>query len=296
MKKNFAFTIAEIMITLTVVGIISAIVLPAALHNKPDENVMKFKKAHNTLYQVIRNLITSTKYCDGDLGYRPNPDDGGCGDNKIQILNWPPELYRANQTYFCKTIADLLSAKRVNCIQEASWDYDHILLSNESIYNVPIEQVDDGEGGTRYKATLGAVTSSTIQSAKEYMDTACKKRAKIMGSQIVTTDDTVYYETSSKTEFGVQHIGPSDDNGLADIIHARYFAPPGKPPVFSDEKGFDVAYKIFCIDVDGIPGTASADDCVNECPFGYGIRADGKIMPGARASEWLKKDIQGEGQ
>ena len=29
-----------------------------------------------------------------------------------------------------------------------------------------------------------------------------------------------------------------------------------------------------------------------EDPFGYGIRVDGKIILGARAQEWLNKNIQ----
>ena len=45
-----------------------------------------------------------------------------------------------------------------------------------------------------------------------------------------------------------------------------------------------------CIDIDGIPTNATTDDCVNECPFGYSLRADGKIFLGAKAKEWLAKD------
>ena len=38
------------------------------------------------------------------------------------------------------------------------------------------------------------------------------------------------------------------------------------------------------MDIDGIGK--------GEDPFGYGIRADGKVLPGARADEWLQKSIQ----
>ena len=38
------------------------------------------------------------------------------------------------------------------------------------------------------------------------------------------------------------------------------------------------------MDVDGINK--------GEDPFGYGIRADGKIIMGARADEWMNKSIQ----
>ena len=59
-----------------------------------------------------------------------------------------------------------------------------------------------------------------------------------------------------------------------------------------DSRGFVRVYKNFCIDIDGIPANATRYDCVNECPFGYGIRYDGKILNGLRAEEWLEKTIQ----
>ena len=47
---------------------------------------------------------------------------------------------------------------------------------------------------------------------------------------------------------------------------------------------------MFCIDIDGVPANATETNCVNECPFGYGIRVDGKIIAGKRATEWLEKE------
>lgn len=58
MFKFKAFTLTEIMIVFTVIDVMSAIFLPVARHIMPDENVMKFKKAHNTLGAVIRELVT----------------------------------------------------------------------------------------------------------------------------------------------------------------------------------------------------------------------------------------------
>ena len=49
-----------------------------------------------------------------------------------------------------------------------------------------------------------------------------------------------------------------------------------------------------CNDIDGIPSNATQDDCINECPFGYGIRYDGKIIAGKRAQEWLERDVNEE--
>ena len=66
MKK--AFTLAEVMIVLTVIGILTAILMPIAFHSTPDQNVMKFKKANSTLGTIFRELVSSDKYFqDGDL-------------------------------------------------------------------------------------------------------------------------------------------------------------------------------------------------------------------------------------
>ena len=48
--------------------------------------------------------------------------------------------------------------------------------------------------------------------------------------------------------------------------------------------------------MDGIPdgGSENCDDKKDICPFGYGIRVDGKIYAGKRAKEWLEKSLQGE--
>ena len=61
-----------------------------------------------------------------------------------------------------------------------------------------------------------------------------------------------------------------------------------------NSEGFDAIYKPVCIDVDGIPkdGSKNCDDVKDICPFGYGIRADGKIISGARADEWMEKGFQ----
>ena len=62
MSKKFGFTLAEIMIVLVVIGVITGILIPIAVQSLPDENVMKFKKAHTTFGNVIRESVTSDKY------------------------------------------------------------------------------------------------------------------------------------------------------------------------------------------------------------------------------------------
>ena len=69
--RKFGFTLAEILIVLVIIGVLTMILLPIAFQSSPDEQVMKFKKGYNTLGTVIRELVTSDKYYqNGDLGLK----------------------------------------------------------------------------------------------------------------------------------------------------------------------------------------------------------------------------------
>ena len=105
-KKAFslAFTLAEIMIALVVIGVITSILLPVAFNSVPDENVMKFKKGNATLAKVINELVSSDKYySNGDLGKKK---DGNLVDSS---------------TYFCEMFSDIISTKKVNCVKRGDF-------------------------------------------------------------------------------------------------------------------------------------------------------------------------------
>ena len=257
MKKGF--TLAEIMIALVVIGVITSILLSVAFNNVPNENVMKFKKGNATLAKVINELVTSGEYYkEGDLGVKA---DGTMVNN--------------NFDYLCKTMCEVMNCKQINCNTMSSTGITgEMLLSNETLADLKNVILTE-EGKTR------VVTDETIETGKKFLDSQCKIGAIKMGKEITTPDNIVYYKVGSNnlgsTSYGV-----------------RIFAGSDKPNI-RDKNGFDIAYKIFCMDVDGFneaKGSENCDDVNDVCPFGYGIRADGKIILGARAQEWLEKSIQ----
>ena len=239
-KLQKAFTLAEIMIVLVIIGVLSAILLPVAMHSAPDENVMKFKKGNNTLGTVIRELVNSDKYyLNGDLGMKPN---GTLIDG----------THDGDYTYFCQTFADIVSAKEVNCLENkiSAWididvaDKDNLLKNKETI-------------------------------DKDCIDT----QEKLTAPEIITTDDISFWITSPNIPFGVTIKQAHENSGFnLSTSNIRQFVDYLSP------SGFVYSYRIFCMDIDGINK--------GEDPFGYGIRADGKILTGARADEWMKKSIQ----
>ena len=126
------------------------------------------------------------------------------------------------------------------------------------------------------------VTEEMLNASKTRMDEICKVSANEVGETIVLQDGVVFYETNPITTFGII--------GVVSGVTYRSFAGSNNESIFTDEFGNDTAYKIFCVDVDGIPSNVTDTNCVNECPFGYGIRADGKMLFGARAQQWLEKE------
>ena len=231
------FTLAEIMIALTVIGVITSILLPVAFNNVPNENVMKFKKGNATLAKVINELVTSDKYYKaGDMTKLP---DGNYAD-EIQ--------------YFCKAFSDNITTKSVTCGEYKNW--------------IGAAVVDDD------KILRPGV-----------MDDLCKNYYKRQSQdKIIASGGIVYYSVCPACEFGA--------------IYENYTNPddPYHPHLFelNNEDGIKsrMWYKVVCMDIDGIPPNAKKEDCVNECPFGYGVRSDGKILTDARVDEWLEKSIQ----
>ena len=236
MKK--AFTLAEIMIVLSVIAIITAILLPAARNATPNEDLMKFKKGHLALVNTIQELVNSDRYySDGMLDTKPNG----------QWVDSP--------TYFCNSFADTIgNVKSVDCkeYKNPSW--------GDSVgYHLNAQWLDNGSGG--------------IFSSK-FIDTTCKEQVVNTGDEITLSNNVTYYTVDSGVYFGIPGHGTS---------MFRHYK--------TSEK-FYALYKIFCMDIDGTAQNATTTDCVNECPFGYGLRVDGKILYGERASEWFKKSIQ----
>ena len=93
MEKNMkkGFTLAEILIVLVIIGVLTVILLPMAFQSSPDEEVKKKKKGNNTLLTVVRELVSSDEYYkDGDLGVRKNGqkiDGTHDGDKKYFCIN-----------------------------------------------------------------------------------------------------------------------------------------------------------------------------------------------------------------
>ena len=162
-------------------------------------------------------------------------------------------------TYFCETFADILNAKKISCSKEKT---------------------------DRYYGHFNAAWSDASKE-KYSLDTACKKYATTVGAEIITIDDVVFYSVNPFLHFNAS-FSDAYDGAVAEPETRMYYQVIDVIESNAQgllENSYEV-YKSFCMDVDGINK--------GEDPFGYGIRVDGKILNGTRATEWLNKSIQGD--
>ena len=180
-KTGKAFTLAEVMIVLTIIGILTAIIMPAAFHSTPNEDIMKFKKANVTLSKIVKEMASNGKYYKiGDL--RNTANGGNPGDN-----------------YMCQVIADLMTAKTVDC------------ANNNKQATIFVNAIS---GGSASNDCSTYANRCTLAKAKTQLDYYCAS----VGSSpkgVTTTDDVIWYETKKDnyTDSG-NHANPECDNAI----------------------------------------------------------------------------------
>ena len=172
------FTLAEIMVALVVIGIITSIILPVAYNNLPSEKVMKFKKGNAILAKVINELVMSGEYyMAGDLG----TDNNGSG---------------VSATYFCETFSDLVTTKRINCLNTDNGDYKI--------------------GMYRLEGMGSETLSDKKTSALKYVDSMCKQyhpkdKNNKETFEIITSDNVKFYTINPATTFSTKAPNASYD-------------------------------------------------------------------------------------
>ena len=97
MKQKSAFTLAEVMIVLVIIGVLSAVLIPTAIKSKPDEAKMKFENTLSSIATTTREVVSSDEYfLDGDMSKKIN----GTSSTSINV---------------CSAFANTLNFKTSNC-------------------------------------------------------------------------------------------------------------------------------------------------------------------------------------
>ena len=174
MKKGF--TLAETMIVLVVIGVLGAILLPVINKANPDGDLLRFKKAHETLLNAVQELAASDKYyLNGDLGIRA---DGTMLDGS----------HEGDDEYFCKTLVAYLDIKTSNCDKIPDMEPD---------CKICFVNIENGlYGGIK---------------AGDELDRFCRQYYKsAIAKEIVLKNGVYLYEPYPHSNFGMKQHGEAD--------------------------------------------------------------------------------------
>ena len=125
MKNKHGFTLAEVLLTLGIIGVVAALTLPAANSLMPDQTKIMYLKAYDTVSETMKNLASNKKLFPL------------CNSNNINCTNYPfintdkpldPKYEDCEgSTKLCKLFALSLGAEALKCPSSIMWvgtDFD----------------------------------------------------------------------------------------------------------------------------------------------------------------------------
>lgn len=112
LKNKKAFTLAELMLVFTVIGILTAILVPGLFLASPDQDVLKAKKAYNTVTRAVQTLMNSDPYVETGSLNASHYITGTGSDDIVQ-----------RNAFFCTNLANAINARNVNCTSDKVNEY-----------------------------------------------------------------------------------------------------------------------------------------------------------------------------
>lgn len=123
-KRKLAFTLAEVLITLGIIGIVAAITIPQLINNYKAKRLRtQFLKSYSTIQQTFKQMeaddvstdpttYNTLEYYKTFMNYLQAPMDCGIGDNKylpcVYMRDSSSKDYKPYKTYDGKTNASMI--------------------------------------------------------------------------------------------------------------------------------------------------------------------------------------------
>jgi len=122
-KMKKAFTLAETVITLVIIGFIAVLTFSNLMKVKPDENATLFKKTFYTIQDAVRYLSNDTnKYPNEEDVFKCKSTDADCA----RVLKG-----KSYQQYFCEQVAEALNTVgKIDCGTYEKSDNNGIISGN----------------------------------------------------------------------------------------------------------------------------------------------------------------------
>lgn len=122
MKKIKAFTLAEVLIVVALVGFIAALLLPALKQMQPDRRKLMFRKAYSTVDRIVTELVNDDVFYPEALGKI------GFDNTTIDLSVTATALNGiTEQTKFCR-----LFAFKVNTLEDGGANCPAILTDGQA--------------------------------------------------------------------------------------------------------------------------------------------------------------------
>jgi prepilin-type N-terminal cleavage/methylation domain-containing protein len=107
--KKIGFTLAEVLITLAIIGVVAALTIPSVVKKyKETQTIAQLKKAYSTLSQAT-SMVTAQYGSVENLNFK----DGSASDMENIFLAYQPYLHIAK---FCKNIAGCWTTKQTKAL------------------------------------------------------------------------------------------------------------------------------------------------------------------------------------
>ncbi|MGM9994394.1 MAG: type II secretion system protein [Candidatus Avigastranaerophilus sp.] len=226
MKK--AFTLSEALVTLAIIGVLAAILIPVINNARPDKDKIVYKKALYSLQTAVANAMNSAYVSDGfgtggDTSWAGGNNPGGDTSN---ISNWWGDgsgdgsggdgsgggsgdgSDSGGSNSFCKAVADSLNiAGGTNCSGTSSYDNPNF-ITTDGIRYWGLEDdsefsTTDGNGykdiyvdrnvGKNERKSLGRIRMKDSEITSNN-DLGMKIRVKWDGKVFTPDDDSYGYE------------------------------------------------------------------------------------------------------
>ena len=118
MKNIKGFTLSEVMVTITILGVLAAILIPAVVNVSPDSSKILLKKANVTLERAVSDLISNDLYYPAD-----QTDDDSNGVKVSRGFNYTNTVgmgLPSSNDKFCYLLSQELNTVSANCTAVAT--------------------------------------------------------------------------------------------------------------------------------------------------------------------------------